>query len=199
MNEFGTHVAIFKSLIRGEFHFLPVSQIEIIKSWSGLISFEYYEQMSLVDKDGKLVAVLNTITKVRPSRNTPESIVWIANSLINGLLFTRNLLLRKEIAHAHQSFFYLHKYILWLIRISVDSTAHWESPTKKTEQDFPLIWYGKYMACVPALDEADLAISFQACTQLCDELFNRLQVSDSLIEILKQIETTSKSITNTLK
>ena len=49
VNEFGTDVVIFDNLIRGEFHFLPLKEISIIKSWQGHTSFEFKEKMNLVD------------------------------------------------------------------------------------------------------------------------------------------------------
>src|SRR5690606_30767388 len=42
VNEFGTDVAIFENLVRGEFHFMNVNQVGIINSWTGLVSFEYW-------------------------------------------------------------------------------------------------------------------------------------------------------------
>ncbi|GEM_PF-6213806 len=106
-----------RSWLSGEFHFLDVSQTGIVKSWVSFVSFEYHEKMILVDKDKKLAKVFVEISKESPVRNTRENIQWIQHSFINIALFTKNLLLRKEWAHAHQNFPYLHKYLLWLIRI----------------------------------------------------------------------------------
>ncbi|MGO1245609.1 aminoglycoside 6-adenylyltransferase [Sphingobacterium sp. JB170] len=187
INEFGSEVAIFRNLIRGEFHFLPVSEVSILKSWVGLISFEYFEKMSLVDKDGKLSAILINLDKDSPNRSSLESFKWICNSAINSLLHTRNLLLRGELAHAHHSLFYVHKYILWLIRIEVDSTKHWESPAKKAEEDLPAYWYKKYTHCTANLEKRSLIDAYQQCFMLTLELFNKLQAPTDLVSLLDEI------------
>ena len=38
-NEYGSEVAIFENMIRGEFHFLKTGEVEIIKSWEGMVTF----------------------------------------------------------------------------------------------------------------------------------------------------------------
>ena len=187
INEFGSEVAIFRNLIRGEFHFLPKREICILKSWVGLVSFEYFEKMSLVDKDGELSAILTSLSKETPNRSSSESLKWVCNSAINGLLHARNLLLRGELAHAHQSLFYVHKYILWLIRIEVDSTEHWESPTKKVEEDLPAYWYKKYAHCTARLDRQSLIDAYRHCFVLTIELFHKLQAPTDLVCLLDEI------------
>ena len=42
----------FENLIRGEFHFLTINEIDVIKSWEGFVSFSDFDQMNLIDKDG---------------------------------------------------------------------------------------------------------------------------------------------------
>lgn len=187
VNEFGTEVAVFSNLVRGEFHFLYESQIGIVKSWMGLISFEYHEKMILVDKDDKLAEVLAEISKERPARNTSDNILWIQHSFINAALFTKNLLLRKEWAHAYQNFSYLHKYLLWLIRIKVDSTAHWESPTKKAEDDLPTEWYSRYAACTSGLGKDSLHEAFAMCMDLAGVLFAYHHAPQEVFTLLKRI------------
>ena len=60
-NEYGSEVAIFENMIRGEFHFLKTEEIEIIKSWDGIVEFSDFDQMNLIDKDGLLTKTLNQI------------------------------------------------------------------------------------------------------------------------------------------
>lgn len=187
VNEFGTDVAVFSNLVRGEFHFLDVSQIEIIKSWVGLVSFEYWEKMILVDKEKKLTHVLSEVPKSPPVRNTPENIQWIQYSFINIALFTKNLLQRKEWAHAHQNFSYLHKYLLWLIRIRVGSTAHWESPTKKAEDDLPPEWYSRFRECVPGIDKRGLKEAFVHCITLATTLFTYRHAAQETLALLNKV------------
>lgn len=187
VNEFGTEVALFENLVRGEFHFMDSSQIDVIKSWAGFVSFEYWEEMILVDKSNRLANIFQGISKDRPTRDTAENVVWLQSSLLNVLLFTKNLLLRREWAHAHHNFSYVHKYLLWLIRIEVDSTAHWESPTKKLEKDLPAIWYKKYSECIPSLEETSLKRAFECCVQLANELFEMRRPNETFTRVLNRI------------
>lgn len=189
VNEFGTEVAIFNNMIRGEFHFHPVTEIHIIKSWEGFISFEYKEQMNLVDKDGKLSEVLNSILPpLRPQRNTVSNKESIAMNFLNNLLFEKNLLLRREFAHAHQLFVFIQKYILWMIRLHTGMDEHWESPTKSLENDISKEWYEKYMKCVPELNESSLNKSFRDVIEIADELFKELRIPNNIQIVLSKIK-----------
>jgi lincosamide nucleotidyltransferase len=186
-NEYGTDVSIFENLVRGEFHFLPVSKIDIIKGWQGLTSFEHKDNMLLVDKEGRLADTLKDIPVTAPERNTPEHIEWLAQSLINNLLFTKNVLQRGEVAHAHQLFGQVQKYLLWLIRIRCNATSHWESPTKKLEADIPQQWYDFYMQSVPAPDETSMKKCLRTTFNIAEQLFQELKVSEDLRRLLIKI------------
>lgn len=187
-NEYGTEVAVFDNLIRGEFHFHSVSEIDVVKSWEGFMSFENADKMNLVDKDGLLSEALSSIEIISPDRNNPEDIQWIAESLINLLIMTGNLIKRKEIAHAQQSFFFIQRNIILLMRIENNSTKHWENPTKKLEEEIPHTWYEKFSRTIPVLNIESLQSSFAACLSLCNELFERLNVPKHLRELLKRID-----------
>ncbi len=191
-NEFGTDVVIFSNLIRGEFHFHSVEDIHIIKTWEGLTSFEFREKMNLVDKEGELSRILDSIELLTPIHNTQENIDWLAMSLINNILFGKNVLTRGESAHAYQIFSVIHKYILWLIRIRVSAYDHWESPTKKIKDDIPAEWYDKYVLCVPCLTEESMWQALSNTFDLSEVLFWELGVPDHIITILKRIKESGK-------
>ena len=194
VNEFGTDVVIFDNLIRGEFHFLPLKEISIIKSWQGHTSFEFKEKMNLVDKDGLLTDVLNDIEPpYEPIRNTPAQIEWLADSLINNLLFASNLFQRGEYAHLHSIFQYIQKYALWLIRIYEQSEKHWESPTKKLEVDISSYWYKKYQTIVPVITKESLNKALLNAFALTKNLLKETNVSFSKIKLLCKIESTFKT------
>ena len=191
VNEFGTDVVIFDNLIRGEFHFLPLKEISIIKSWQGHTSFEFKEKMNLVDKDGLLTDVLNDIEPpYEPIRNTPAQIEWLADSLINNLLFASNLFQRGEYAHLHSIFQYIQKYALWLIRIYEQSEKHWESPTKKLEVDISSYWYNKYQTIVPIITRKSLNKALLNAFVLSKDIFKKTNVSSSKLELIYRIENT---------
>ena len=113
--------------------------------------------MNLVDKDGLLTDVLNDIEPpYEPIRNTPVQIEWLADSLINNLLFASNLFQRGEYAHLDNIFQYIQKHTLWLIRIYEQSEKHWEGLTKKLEVDISSYWYNKYQTIVPIITRKSL-------------------------------------------
>ncbi|MFA5583844.1 MAG: aminoglycoside 6-adenylyltransferase [Bacteriovoracaceae bacterium] len=186
-NEFGTKVAIYDDLIRAEFHFLDVKEIGIIKSWEGLVSFEHKDKMIQVDKDGLLKNVLDSISVISPARNSRESIEWLAQSLVNSLVYTSHLIGRKEWAHAHMTFSYIQKFTLWLMRVEALAFDHWESPSKSIEKDIPKMMYEKYVKICPPLDPNAITTSFRDSVEIADELLSILKVNHEIALILEKV------------
>jgi len=187
-NEYGSEVAIFENMVRGEFHFLKTEEIEIIKSWDGIVEFSDFDQMNLTDKDGLLTKTLNQIKTKSPERITNENILWLSQSLLNVLLTTNNLIKREEFAHAHQSLTTVQKYLLWLIRTVTNKTQHWESPTKSLEKDIDQDWYSEFILTTSDLNPKNINTAFQNSLKISEKLFDKLNVGLKLKEILKRIE-----------
>lgn len=187
-NEFGTDVAFFDNMIRGEFHFHPVSDIKDIKAWAEIISFEFKDKMNLVDKDGILSDVLHSIPPVRPQRDTLENKEYLSQNLLNNLLFVNNLVLRGEYVHAHQMFEFIQRYIMWLMRLYLKKDNHRESPSKKLEEDIPSEWLLRYEQCVPSLSKYSLQNSLKSVVLLSDVLFTELDISENICFVLKKIK-----------
>ncbi len=186
-NEYGSEVAIFENLIRGEFHFLTVNEIDIIKSWEGFVSFSDFDQMNLIDKEGLLIETLNQIKIKSPERITNENILFLSQSLLNVLLTTNNLIKRQEYAHAYQSLSNVQKYLLWLIRIATNQTNHWESPTKSLEKDIDKYWYSEFKLTTSDLGKENLKIAFQNSWNLSKKLFEELDITTDLKVLLNRI------------
>ena len=186
-NEYGSEVAIFDNMVRGEFHFLNTEEIEVIKSWEGMVAFSDFEQMNLIDKDGLLAKTLNQIKTKSPERIKNENILWLSQSLLNVLLATNNLIKREEFAHAHQSFSNVQKYLLWLIRARTNKTQHWESPTKSLEKDIDPIWYSTYKTVTSDLNPKNIVLAFENSLNLSKKLFEELNIDPKLKEILHKI------------
>ena len=174
-------------MVRGEFHFLKIDEVDIIKSWEGMVAFSDFDQMNLVDKDGVLAKTLNQIKIKLPERTTNKNIAWLSKSLLNILLTTRNLIKRGEFAHAHQSLSNVQKYLLWLIRITSNQTQHWESPTKSLEKDIAPTWYSAYKTTTSELQPENIRSSFENSLKLAEKLFDQLNVEPKLKEILSKI------------
>src|SRR5690606_27280134 len=187
-NEYGSEVAIFENMIRGEFHFLTNDQMEVIKSWDGLVEFSDFDKMILVDKEDLLTNTLKEIKTKLPDRTTNENILWLSQSLLNVLLTTSNLIKRQEFAHAYQSLSNVQKYLLWLIRIATNQTHHWESPTKSLEKDIDKDWYSEFRLTTSDLDTGNLKVAFQNSLNLSKKLFDELGVKTDLKRLLNRIE-----------
>ena len=187
-NEYGSEVAIFENMIRGEFHFLTNDQMEVIKSWDGLVEFSDFDKMILVDKEGLLTNTLEEIETKIPDRTTNKNILWLSQSLLNVLLTTSNLIKRREFAHAYQSLSNTQKYLLWLIRIETSETKHWESPTKSLEKDIDQDWYSLFQQTTSKLEPIDIKAAFKKSLELSRELFDKLKVETKLKELLMKIE-----------
>ncbi|MDR0328045.1 MAG: nucleotidyltransferase domain-containing protein [Planctomycetaceae bacterium] len=183
-NEHGTEVVIFDNMIRGEFHFETVNDMQTIKTWQGFISFEKADKMNLLDKDGYLAAILNSIEIVKPDWHAPENIRWIAESFLNAFLWTRNLIYRGENAHAVMAFGFVQKHFLSLVRLACNATEHWESPTKNLEDEISGEWYHKYQCAIPSLDNDDLCLAYNMTLENARELFYLLNVPEDLKTLL---------------
>ena len=188
-NEHGTEVAIFDNLIRGEFHFAPAAERGIVRSWEGKTSFRHADNMVLVDKDGGLGEILSGIDRGTPPFDSPESVRWIGESLVNHLLMVRGLIERGEWVHAQQNFQYIQMHLLWLIRVEAGALGHWESPSKKAETDLPPEAYDAYVRCVPQAGEQSLRMCYGHALELSERLFNACHVPDDVRAVLHKIKT----------
>ena len=187
-NEYGSEVAIFENMVRGEFHFLTIDEVDIIKSWDGIVEFSEFDKMILVDKDGFLAATLDQIKARKPDRTTDKNILWLSQSLLNVLLTTSNLIKRQEFAHANQSLANVQKYLLWLIRIATNRTEHWESPTKSLEKDIGRDWYSQFQLTTSDLNGENIRTAFQESLKLSGKLFEQLNVDSKLKRLLTRID-----------
>ena len=186
-NEFGTDVVVFDHLIRGEFHFHSVGEMKEIYTWQGILDFEARDKMNLVDKDGLLTEVLGAIEQLHPDWNTPESIAFVTDSMINNLLFVHNVIRRGEYARAEQLFFYLKKYLVLLIRLHIQSTEHWLDPMKELEKDISAEWVERYRSCVPTYNSESLKECFKNTIILTKELFELVNAPEHDRRILERI------------
>jgi len=186
-NEHGTEVAIFENMVRGEFHFLELGQVDIVKSWETQTSFEYADKMILVDKEGRLAEAISDISRERPRHDSPEHVEWLVSSLANNLLQVKNLLLRNELAHAQHLFQYIQKYLIWMARLADKADNHWENPTRMLEQELSWPWYGAYAECVPDLDAENLHICFQKSVSFGMKAACYLGAPLGLIDLVKRI------------
>lgn len=155
-NEFGIEVAIFEGLIRGEFHFEPASQMHQLRqaAW-GMTDKMNPEAMCLLDKTGELQTHLAYLKANIPNRH--ESAESLAHLFINWFIFGLNVLHRGEHARAHELLGILHRYLLWMARITEHQLDHWPTPSRAAEHELSPEAYARFAACT-----ADLAHLEQA-------------------------------------
>lgn len=93
-NEYGTEVVIFSNLIRGEFHFLPISKIEVIKSFKPTGVFPDPDSMYIYDSTEQLKPLLDDLSGAGPNRMTVENVNFAFNNFVNAWLTGVNVMRR---------------------------------------------------------------------------------------------------------
>lgn len=189
-NEFGTEVVIFRSLIRGEFHFLPCSEMKIIGTFSPAGYFPDVGSMALVDKTGELKVWLEKLRDCHVDRNTDETVAFTADNLLNILLLGINVLRRGEKVRALECLGAARKYYLQFLRLQENTTDHWINPAKNLEREISADAYRRYARCISDLDVRRLEEAFRSIF----DGFLRLEIEKVVLwrgenaDLLKHIE-----------
>jgi len=174
VNEFGNSVAIFHNLVRGEFHFDPVSKMADLNQYRDRVRFPALETTLIVDKNGRLAEILEPLIGPPLSHETAAETQYLGNSFLNWFLFGFNVLSRGEYARALEILNLVHDNLLRMARIEEGQTERWISATKALEQDISPAAYRRFQACTAALDHAALQSAYCACWVWGTEMMNRL-------------------------
>jgi lincosamide nucleotidyltransferase len=134
LNEFGTHVAIFDGLIRGEFHFVPASRIDDVRDWPAVSA--PIGDLIIVDRQARLSAALQTLPP-SPVPSSPSEVEQLCGRFVVWLMFGWQVLQRGEALRALHLLGEVHRYLLWMARLSVGATTHWLTPSRLAEDDLP--------------------------------------------------------------
>jgi lincosamide nucleotidyltransferase len=189
-NEWGTGVAVFEDLVRGEFHFHAVSDMTMVEGWKGNAWFPSLEAVLLVDRNGELTRRLQDLIGPPPARDAPENVQQFANCFINWTLFGFNVLQRGELARALDILGWMQRYLLWMARLQERTVVHWHTPARLLESDISPSAYTRFATCTARLDRAELGQAYLAAWDWGKELMRSLaqqhdiSVSDSLIDKL---------------
>ncbi|HET8626361.1 MAG TPA: nucleotidyltransferase domain-containing protein [Thermomicrobiales bacterium] len=191
VNEFGIGTAIFDTFIRGEFHFDRASDIaKVDESWRSTDWFPSLDATLVLDRTGELTRRLAALIGPPPARDAPEQIRFLADSLVNWLLFGSNVLARGELARALDLLGHAQRYLLWLARLATGATEHWPTPSKSLEGDLPAAAYARYAACTAPLDAAALRAAYRAACAWGAELLGALSAQYGLalpVELLGRV------------
>lgn len=173
-NEYGTEVVVFSNLIRGEFHFLPESDIEIIKSFKDTGVFPDTESMFIYDRTGRLKACLDDLGGDGPVRMTHDNVNFAFNNFVNAWLMGVNVLKRGEHARSLECLSNVQKYVLQLIRVRERNVERWLNATKNLERDLSEKAYGEYASITSKLDSEDLFRAYSAALCVVEDLIRVL-------------------------
>ncbi|RPI86510.1 MAG: Lnu(F)/Lnu(G) family lincosamide nucleotidyltransferase [Chloroflexi bacterium] len=155
-DDIGHYTTIFQNLVRGEFHFIPVSHMEIVRTWKGNAWFPSLEKAILVDRHGELSKLLQPLTGSAPERNLPEMVQSLIPNFINWMLFGSNTLARGEYARSLELLNSTHRYLLKFLRLSEGKTDHWPTPSRCLEKDIDKHSYERYQRCTAGLQPDQL-------------------------------------------
>lgn len=181
-NEFGSEVVIFTNLIRGEFHFLPCSDMSIIESFAFVGYFPDINAMCLCDKQGNLRKYLQILQDCKVERQTAENVESVVNNLLNAILFGVNVLKRGELTRSLECLYYSQKYYLQLIRLLENKTHHWVNPFKGLEKEISVSAYEAYRQCTSNLEPLHILSSYKNLLKESKENINVLQSKFSIID-----------------
>ncbi|TCJ01672.1 nucleotidyltransferase domain-containing protein [Cytobacillus praedii] len=173
-NEYRTEVAIFSNMIRGEFHFLPDSEMEIIKSFKRTGVFPDIESMYIYDSTERLMPLLVGLSGSGPDRMTDENVNFAFNNFVNAWLMGVNVMKRGELARSLEGLIHVQKYILQLIRIHEKNVEHWLNSTKNLEADISPNSYKDYVSFTSKLDKNELNHAYMNTLKKIEELYNAL-------------------------
>lgn len=185
-NEYETEVAIFSNLIRGEFHFLPESKMEIITTFKETGVFPDTDSMYIYDSTERLKPLLEDLSGVGPVRMSTENVNFAFNNFVNAWLMGVNVLKRGELARSLEVLTQVQKYVLQLIRINEKNVERWLNSTKNLEADISAESYNDYVSCTSKLYKNELTIAYMNAVKKIEELYDALKACYR-IEINKKL------------
>jgi lincosamide nucleotidyltransferase B/F len=190
-NEYGTKVAIFKDLIRGEFHFLPDVEIPVIGTWGQYGEPPYSENMVIADKTGELAQQIESWRQSIAKLDSPEQLQQTADRFINTIIFAMNVLKRGERLRAMELLLITHRYLLAMARKVSGQTQHWLTPSRLAERELPADMYARFASCTADLSDGALERAYRSAWQWGKELIAELNLSSGVelpAELIRAID-----------
>ena len=149
VNEFGTNVAFFEDLVRGEFHFEAHSSVQHVAKWEPIERPGAPEQMILLDRVGELTKTLAALRR-RPLTGAAAQQTY--DCFLNWWLLGLTVLKRGERARAAAALASAQSFLLQLARAREQKLAHWLTPSRNLEHEISPDAQERYAQC-----HADLA------------------------------------------
>lgn len=181
-NEFGTHVAVFDNGVRGEFHFANAEQLETVRRWADCDprnpaswTAEAAGLEILVDRTGALAENIRHLETHAADRNSAERVQAVIDGFTSWALLGASVLQRGEHARALDALGHLHRYLLWLARLSEGcADRHWPTPSRAAERDLSRAAYARLARCTATLDAASLESAYREVWSWASELMDEL-------------------------
>lgn len=178
-NEFGTSVAIFENLVRGEFHFQPHRTVDQVRSWLPVEAIGVATDMVILDRTGQLTETVDGICR---ARLTAENIQALYDRLLNWFLLGCNVLLRGERARALDALGHVHRFLLQLSRARAGAFEHWLTPSRNIEHELPAADYQVFESCTGSLAPGSLEAAYRSTWRWSQELAADLARSSGIDE-----------------
>ncbi|WP_078392667.1 nucleotidyltransferase [Shouchella patagoniensis] len=175
VNEYGTEVVVFNNMVRGEFHFLPEEQIEIIRSFKPTGVFPDTGSMFIYDSTNKLKPLLDYLGGAGPDRKTNENVNFAFNHYVNAWLMGINVLKRGEHARSLDVLSQVQKYTLQLMRVEGNTVERWLNGTKNLEEDLSQQSYKDYASITAKLNHKEILRAYQHSLTLIESLYLTLR------------------------
>lgn len=134
-NEFGTDVAFFPSLVRGEFHFASTDDIPTVGTWPARGAAT--DQMVMLDRSGRLRSALDSLAGRSAVPCTGEDVEALCGRFANWLVLAHHIAARGEVLRAWDALGHVHRHLLWMARLAEVSTGHWLTPSRRAEAELP--------------------------------------------------------------
>ena len=155
VNEFGSHVAFFPRLIRGEFHFATVEHIPAVSLWPERGA--PVERMLILDRSGRLEPVLRALPERMAAPGTPAAVQSeYCDPFPNWLVLAWHLVERGELLRAWDALGHVQRHLLWMARLAEDATGHWLTPSRAAERELSAAAVASLTEAACSADEAAL-------------------------------------------
>lgn len=174
VNEFGTGVAVFANLVRGEFHFHAIDDVALVGHWSADDSREVARRMLIIDRTGTLTLALQHFAETRPDHTSPQALQALTDRFLNWWLLGAQVLRRGEHARALDTLSWVQRYLLWMVRALEGAFLHWPTPSRALEQDVSPAAYHRFQQCTADLHHEALVAAFRASWVWAGELMQQL-------------------------
>ncbi len=156
VNEFGVGTAIFRSLVRGEFHFEPIARMNEISGWPRRERLPPADKMVIIDRTRALTDLITQLGATDTGLTTADHLSFLWGSYLNWMLFGVNVLARGEHARALEILGFVQRYLLWFARIREASYDHWLTPARKAEKELSADAYARFVTCTASLEKRQL-------------------------------------------